>query len=67
MNRTLFIVSLVLLIAFYILWGQLGNHFGGILVFVGMVALIYFRRRYLDMRPYWTGSLSDIPKYFKLP
>ncbi|WP_266204642.1 hypothetical protein [Pontibacter kalidii] len=67
MNRIIFILSFVLLIAFYILWGQLGYHFGSILVFVGTVALIYFRRRYLGMRPYWAGSLSDIPKYFKLP
>ena len=67
MNRLAFILSFGLLIAFYIGWGLLGFAFGGILTVVGTIALIYFRRRYLGMRPYWAGRLSDIPKYFKLP
>ncbi|TPE44376.1 hypothetical protein [Pontibacter mangrovi] len=67
MNRLVFILSFVLLIAFYVVWGQLEYPFGGFLVVVGTLALIYFRRRYLGMRPYWAGKFSDIPKYFKLP
>ena len=67
MSRAVFILSFVLLIAFYIFWGQLGYRFGSMLVFIGTLVLIYFRRRYLGMQPYWAGNLSDIPKYFKLP
>ncbi len=63
----MFILSIVALVAFYIVWGLLGYAFGGILTVAGTIALIYFRRRYLGMRPYWAGSLSDIPKYFTLP
>ncbi|MEJ8801613.1 hypothetical protein [Pontibacter sp. H249] len=67
MNRIVFILSIVLLIAFYILWVQSGHSFGGIIIIIGIMALVYFRRRYLNMKPYWAGSLRDIPKYFKLP
>ncbi|MCX2741651.1 hypothetical protein [Pontibacter anaerobius] len=67
MNRIVFILSFVLLIALYIVWGQLEFPFGGFMVVVGTLVLVYFRRRYLHMKPYWGGSLSDIPKYFTLP
>ncbi|MDX5438176.1 MAG: hypothetical protein LPK03_13320, partial [Pontibacter sp.] len=61
------ILLFVLLIAGYIVWGQLDLPFGGFLVVIGTLALVYFRRRYLQMKPYWAGRLSDIPKYFTLP
>ncbi|WP_299758152.1 hypothetical protein [uncultured Pontibacter sp.] len=67
MSRIVFILSFGLLIAFYIVWGQLGLSFGGILTVAGTMVLIYFRRRHLRMKPYWAGKLSDIPKYFTLP
>ncbi|WP_158453770.1 hypothetical protein [Pontibacter korlensis] len=67
MNRLVFILSFVLLICLYIVWGLLGYAFGGILIVIGTMALVYWRRRYLHMKPYWAGKLSDIPKYFTLP
>ncbi|WP_299824030.1 hypothetical protein [uncultured Pontibacter sp.] len=67
MNRLLFILLFLLQTAFYIVWEQMGYSFGSVFIFVGTMVLVYFRRRYLQMLPYWAGNLSDIPKYFKLP
>jgi len=42
-----------------------GYKYGATIVFFGNIVLIYLRRQYLNMKPYWAGGLSDIPKYFK--
>ncbi|WP_139337819.1 hypothetical protein [Pontibacter indicus] len=64
MNRTFFLIIVALQIAFFLAWEHLGYSHGEAYVFLSGIVLLYFRRKYMDMKPYWGGDLSDIPKYF---
>ncbi|WP_018478936.1 hypothetical protein [Pontibacter roseus] len=64
MNRTVFILLIALQTAIFLVWENLGYRYGGVYLFIGFAVLLYFRRRYLNMKPYWAGDLADIPKYF---
>ncbi|MBX0333328.1 hypothetical protein K3G39_08755 [Pontibacter sp. HSC-14F20] len=64
MNRTVFVILLVLQITAFFVWRHLGYSYGGAYLFLSMIVLLYFRRRYLDMKPFWGGEFSDVPKYF---
>ena len=64
MNRTIFLVIVALQIAFFFTWKHLGYNYGGAYVFLSGIVIIYFRRKYMNLKPYWGGELTDIPKYF---
>ncbi|PVY42935.1 hypothetical protein C8E01_102111 [Pontibacter virosus] len=64
MTRTVFVILLVLQILCFLVWRHLGYSYSGAYLFLSMIVVLYFRRKYLAMKPYWGGELSDIPKYF---
>ncbi|HEY4650500.1 MAG TPA: hypothetical protein VIG72_03755 [Pontibacter sp.] len=65
MNRPWFIVLFVLQTIVFFVWEQLGYSYNGVFIFVTTMVLVYYRRKYMQMQPYWAGNLSDIPKYFR--
>ena len=68
MNRLFFIVALIVLLI-----GGVSAHKLFNLPFTFLIVLIlgsfitYLRRKHLGLKPYWAGSLRDIPKYFVEP
>ncbi len=67
MNRVVFITLFIITFigAYIALKYNVENIF--LINLVVFSLLVFLRRRYLKMKPWWGGKLKDIPKYFQLP
>lgn len=67
MNRTLFIFSLatISILGYFLLVHQV--HGSSIIILLVVTVLTVLRRKKLNMRPYFGGTLRDIILYFKMP
>lgn len=67
MNRTVFSILSLALFFFLLVLDEKGHDVPVFYGMVGFMVLIFLRRWYLKLKPYWWSRLRDIPKYFKEP
>ena len=65
MNRYLFIICLLGNIVLVRYLHIQESDLAVVIAIFGTLILVFIRRSYLNLKPWWKAGIKDIPKYFK--